>query len=180
LGSLIRWTWFANYTVPKSFMIILEHKTILDIHHIACRLCFGQSVTRSKSFDWQNTQEKDPSVITAHESTTRLTLALWIFKFRRISSNYLAFFVQKTLEHKIIMCNLPPCRRSIKRVRSCNWLTETQSTSNVMYVKYFFMFQNDHKRLGHSVICSIDYWLLYVNRKLKWYEVSESELGLRY
>jgi hypothetical protein len=41
----------TNYTVPNSFMIILEHKTILDIHHIACRLCFGQSVTRSNSFD---------------------------------------------------------------------------------------------------------------------------------
>ena len=52
----------------------------------------------------------------------------------------------------------------------------------VVYVKYFFMFQNNHKRLGHSVICSIDYWLLYANRKLKWYEVSESELvcGIRY
>jgi len=33
------------------------------------------------------------------------------------------------------------------------------------------MFQNDYKRLGHSVICSIDYWLLYVNRKFKWYEL---------
>jgi hypothetical protein len=60
------------------------------------------------------------------------------------------------------------------RVRSCNWLTETQSTSNVMYVKDFFMIQNDHKRLGHSVMCSIDYWLLYVNRKLKWYEVEST------
>jgi hypothetical protein len=38
------------------------------------------------------------------------------------------------------------------------------------------MFQNDYKRLGHSVICSIDYWLLYVNRKFKWYELSGSEM----
>jgi hypothetical protein len=45
----------------------------------------------------------------------------------------------------------------------------------VVYVKYLFMFQNDHKRLGHCVICSIDYWLLYVNRKFKWYELSGSE-----
>jgi hypothetical protein len=37
----------------------------------------------------------------------------------------------------------------------------------VVYVKYLFMFQNDYKTLGHSVICSIDYWLLYVNRKFK-------------
>ena len=26
----------------------------------------------------------------------------------------------------------------------------------VVYVKYLFMFQRDYKRLGHSVICSID------------------------
>jgi hypothetical protein len=26
----------------------------------------------------------------------------------------------------------------------------------VVYVKYLFMFQHDYKRLGHSVICSID------------------------
>jgi hypothetical protein len=44
----------------------------------------------------------------------------------------------------------------------------------VVYVKYLFMFQNDYKRLGHSVICSIDYWLLYVNRKFKWYEYFET------
>jgi hypothetical protein len=47
----------------------------------------------------------------------------------------------------------------------------------VVYVKYLFMFQNDYKRLGHSVICSIDYWLLYVNRKFKWYELSGSEMS---
>jgi hypothetical protein len=41
----------------------------------------------------------------------------------------------------------------------------------VVYVKYLFMFQNDYKRLDHSVICSIDYWLLYVNRKFKWYDL---------
>jgi organic radical activating enzyme len=28
----------------------------------------------------------------------------------------------------------------------------------VVYVKYPFMFQNDYERLGHSVICSIDYY----------------------
>ena len=63
---------------------------------------------------------------------------------------------------------------SIKSVRSCNWLTEAQSTSNcgVCQVSLYSMFQNDYKRLGHSVICSIDYWLLYVNRKFKWYELS--------
>jgi hypothetical protein len=47
----------------------------------------------------------------------------------------------------------------------------------VVYVKYLFMFQNDYKRLGHSVICSIDYWLLYVNRKFKWYELLGSEMS---
>ena len=46
----------------------------------------------------------------------------------------------------------------------------------MVYVNYLFMFQNDYKRLGHSVICSIDYWLLYVNRKFKWYELSGSEM----
>jgi hypothetical protein len=50
----------------------------------------------------------------------------------------------------------------------------------VVYVKHLFIFQNDYKRLGHSVICSIDYWLLYVNRKLKWYELSGSEMSYRY
>jgi hypothetical protein len=47
----------------------------------------------------------------------------------------------------------------------------------VVYVKYLFMFQNDYKRIGHSVICSIDYWLLYVNRKFKWNELSGSEMS---
>jgi hypothetical protein len=47
----------------------------------ACRLCFCQSVTRSNSFDWQNVQEKDSSVITAHQSTKWLTLALGILKW---------------------------------------------------------------------------------------------------
>jgi hypothetical protein len=75
-----------------SFWNITKYLTYTTI---ACRLCFSQSVTRSNSFDWQNTQEKDNRVITAHESTTQLTLALGIYKFRRISSNYLAFFVKK-------------------------------------------------------------------------------------
>ena len=61
---------------------------------------------------------------------------------------------------------------SIKRVRSCNWLTETVYKQLLGMSSIFFMFQNDHERLGHSVICSIDYWLLYVNRKFKWYELS--------
>jgi hypothetical protein len=50
---------------------------------------FSQSVTRSNSFDWQNTQENDSSVITAHQSTKRLTLALGIFKLRRITWPFL-------------------------------------------------------------------------------------------
>ena len=69
--------------------------------------CFSQSVTRSNSFDRQNTQENDSSVITAHQSTKRLTLTLGIFKLRRITWP----FLYKVLEYKIIMCNLPPCRR---------------------------------------------------------------------
>jgi hypothetical protein len=44
---------------------------------------------RSNSFDWQNTQEKDSSVITAHQSTKRLTLALGIFKLRGITWPFL-------------------------------------------------------------------------------------------
>ena len=56
---------------------------------IACRLCFSQSVTRSNSFDWQNMQEKDSSVITAQQSTKQLTLALGIFKLRRITWPFL-------------------------------------------------------------------------------------------
>jgi hypothetical protein len=57
-----------------------------------------------------------------------------------------------------------------------NWLKHSLQAI-VVYVKYLFMFQNDHKRLGHCVICSIDYWLLYVNRKFKWYELSGSEMS---
>jgi hypothetical protein len=56
--------------------------------------------------------------------------------------------------------------------KECNRVTDWLKHSLqaiVVYVKYFSMFQNDHKRLGHSVICSIDYWLLHVNRKIKWY-----------
>ena len=56
--------------------------------------------------------------------------------------------------------------------RVTDWLKHSLQAI-VVYIKYLFMFQNDYKRLGHSVICSIDYWLLYikyVNRKFKWYE----------
>jgi hypothetical protein len=60
--------------------------------------------------------------------------------------------------------------------RVTDWLKHSLQTI-VVYVKYLFMFQNDYKRLGHSVICSIDYWLLYVNRKFKWYELSGSEMS---
>ena len=60
---------------------------------------FSQSVTRSNSFDWQNTQENDSSVITAHQSTKWLTLALGIFKLRWITWP----FLYKVLEYKIIM-----------------------------------------------------------------------------
>jgi hypothetical protein len=60
--------------------------------------------------------------------------------------------------------------------RVTDWLKHSLQAS-VVYVKYLFMFQNDYKRLGHSVICSIDYWLLYVNRKFKWYELSGSEMS---
>jgi hypothetical protein len=59
-----------------------------------------------------------------------------------------------------------------------HWDSHIMNTSLqviVVYVKYLFMFQNDYKRHGRSVICSIDYWLLYVNRKFKWYELSGSE-----
>jgi hypothetical protein len=60
--------------------------------------------------------------------------------------------------------------------RVTDWLKHSLQAI-VVYVKYLFMFQNDYKRLGHSVICSIDYWLLYVNRKFKWYELSGSEMS---
>jgi hypothetical protein len=60
--------------------------------------------------------------------------------------------------------------------RVTDWLKHSLQVI-VVYVKYLFMFQNDYKRLGHSVICSIDYWLLYVNRKFKWYELSGSEMS---
>ena len=40
--------------------------------------------------------------------------------------------------------------------RVTDWLKHSLQAI-VMYVKYLFMFQNDYKRLGHSVICSIDY-----------------------
>jgi hypothetical protein len=61
--------------------------------------------------------------------------------------------------------------------RVTDWLKHSLQAI-VVYVKYFSMFQNDHKRLDHSVICSIDYWLLHVNRKFKWYEVSGIRNGL--
>jgi hypothetical protein len=60
--------------------------------------------------------------------------------------------------------------------RVTDWLKHSLQAI-VVYVKYLFMFQNDYKKLGHSVICSIDYWLLYVNRKFKWYELSGSEMS---
>ena len=60
--------------------------------------------------------------------------------------------------------------------RVTDWLKHSLQAS-VVYVKYLFMFQNDYKRLGHREICSIDYWLLYVNRKFKWYELSGSEMS---
>jgi hypothetical protein len=88
----------------KSFCNINRYLTYTTI---ACRMCFSQSVIRSDSFDWQNTQEKDSSVITAHESTKRLTLALGIFKLHRITWP----FLWKVIEYKIIMCFIPPCRR---------------------------------------------------------------------
>ena len=82
-------------------------KRYLTYTTIACRLCFSQSVTRSNSFDWQNTQEKNSGVNTAHQSTKRLTLPLGILKLCRITWP----FLQTVLEYKIIICNLPPCRR---------------------------------------------------------------------
>jgi hypothetical protein len=60
--------------------------------------------------------------------------------------------------------------------RVTDWLKHSLQTI-VVHVRCLFMFQNYHKRLGHSVICSIDYWLLYVNRKFKWYELSGSEMS---
>ena len=59
----------------KSFCDINKYLTYTTI---ACILRFGQSVKRSDSFYWQNTQEKDSSDTTAHESTKWLTLALRI------------------------------------------------------------------------------------------------------
>jgi hypothetical protein len=59
--------------------------------------------------------------------------------------------------------------------RVTDWLKH--SLQAIVYVKYLFMFQNDYKRLGHSVICSIDYWLLYVNRKFKWYELAVPDMS---
>ena len=53
--------------------------------------------------------------------------------------------------------------------RVTDWLKHSLQAI-VVYVKYLFMFPNDYKRLGHSVICSIDYWLLYVSRKLLKYK----------
>ena len=48
--------------------------------------------------------------------------------------------------------------------RVTDWL-EHSLQAIVVYVKYLFMFQNDYTSLGYSVICSIDYWLFYINRK---------------
>ena len=59
--------------------------------------------------------------------------------------------------------------------RVTDWLKHSLQAI-VVYVKYLFMFQNDYKRLGHSIICSsIDYWLLYVNRKFKWQNTQEED-----
>ena len=96
------------FHTPKHNPLLDYYKIISIYTTIACRLYFSQSVTRSNSFDWKNTQEKDSSVITAHESTKRLTLALGIFKLRRI----IWPFLWKVLEYKIIVCYLPPCRRA--------------------------------------------------------------------
>jgi hypothetical protein len=41
--------------------------------------------------------------------------------------------------------------------RVTDWLKHSLQAI-VVYVKYLFMFQNDYKRLDHSVICSIGYW----------------------
>jgi hypothetical protein len=60
--------------------------------------------------------------------------------------------------------------------RETDWLKHSLQAI-VVYVKYLLMFQNDYKRLGHRVICSIDYLLLYVNRKFKWNELSGSEMS---
>ena len=45
--------------------------------------------------------------------------------------------------------------------RVTDWLKHSLQAI-VVYVKYLFMFQNDYKRLGHNVICSIDCRLLSV------------------
>jgi hypothetical protein len=45
--------------------------------------------------------------------------------------------------------------------RVTDWLKHSLQAI-VVYVKYLFMFQNDYKRLDHSVICSID---------SKWYDL---------
>ena len=53
---------------------------------------------------------------------------------------------------------------SIKRVRSCNWLTEAVYKQLWCISSIFLCSKMFIKDLA-SVICSIDYWLLYVNRK---------------
>ena len=63
--------------------------------------------------------------------------------------------------------------RSKDSDRVTDWLKHSMQ-SIVVYVKYHLMLQNDFKRLSNSVMCSIDYSLLYVNHKLKWYELSGS------
>jgi hypothetical protein len=86
----------------------------------------------------------------------RLTLALGIFKLRRITWP----FLWKVLEYKLIMCYLPPCRRE-----KIDWSTVYKQLWCMSSI--CLMLQNDFKRLSHSVMCSIDYWLLHVNRKFK-------------
>ena len=70
---------------------------------------------------------------------------------------------------------------SIKRVRSCNCLTEAQSTNSCgVYIKYLFMFQNDYKRLGHSVIRSIDCCMSIENSNDMSYRDQKWVSGIRY
>ena len=99
----------------------------------------------------------------------------YFFVFDNITSS-----VQKCYQKyvKLFTGFLRVCR-SKEFNRVIDWLKHSLQAI-VVYVKYFSMFENDHKRLGLSVICSIDYWLWHTNRKFKWYEVSGSEMGYRY
>ena len=81
-------TWLSSRE-PHSGQVFYNHfGAYNDTWHTPQLLVDCDSVNQfhwSHSFDWQSKQEKDYSVITAHESTKRLTLALGILKLRRVT-----------------------------------------------------------------------------------------------